>query len=133
MNELDCIDCNNIKEFSLNGMICDAKVVKVYDGDTITLIFKLFDNYYKWSCRLDGIDTPELKSKNTDEKNAAIKARDFLSEKILNKIVKVHCGNFDKYGRLLGTIFLNEMNINELMIEQGYGVGYDGGTKKKWC
>lgn len=126
--QLDNIDCSNIHVFSLDGMTFDAKVVDVYDGDTVTLVFKFY-NYYKWKCRLDGIDTPELKTGNN--KDEAIKARDYLRSIILNKIVKISCGTFDKYGRLLVKILYDNNDINNLMITHGYAKLYLGGTKEK--
>lgn len=67
-HELNLIDYTKIEKFSLNNMIFDAKVIKVYDGDTITVVFNYNNKYYKWNCRLNGIDTPEIKSNNEDEK-----------------------------------------------------------------
>lgn len=132
MDDLNCIDCSKVKKFSLNGINIDAKVVSVYDGDTITLVFKFSDKYYKWNCRLDGIDTPEIKSKNNEEKALAVKARDFLREMILGKIVNIDCGDFDKYGRLLVTVTYEKECINDLMIVKGYAKTYFGGTKEIW-
>ena len=81
-----------------------------------------------------GIDTPEIKTKNTYEKQLAVKARDFLRELILDKIVVIECLDFDKYGRLLGNLYIegNEMSISNMMIEKGFAKAYDGGTKSKW-
>ena len=132
MTEFEDIDFTAIKKFSLLGMTYNAKVISVYDGDTITAVFKFNGVYYKWNCRLNGIDTPEMKSKSTDEKNAAIKARDFLREKILGKVVKLECGDFDKYGRLLVNVFINDEKINDTIIQQGYAKQYFGGTKEDW-
>ena len=53
----------------------------------------------------------------------------------MNKVIEVHCGDFDKYGRVLGTIYVNEsdeQSINDLMIANGHGYAYDGGTKKSF-
>lgn len=132
VEELVKIDCNVVKKFSLDGMTFYAKVIGVYDGDTVTVVFKYKGEYSKWSCRLAGIDTPELKTKNEKEKKAATEARDFLRGHILGKIVKIECEDFDKYGRLLVTIFDEDasININELMINEGYAKAYDGGTKE---
>lgn len=132
MSELSCLDCSNIEVFSLDGLVMEAKVVKVYDGDSITVVFKYMDTYHKWLCRLNGIDSPEIKSSNPEEKQMAIKARDFLREKIFDKIIEISCGKFDKYGRLLCTVFIDDININDLMVEECHAVRYDGGTKKRW-
>jgi hypothetical protein len=76
---------------------------------------------YKWVIRMMGIDTPEMKTKNTYEKQLAIKARDFLRELILDKFIIIECLDFDKYGRLLANIYIegNAMSISNMMIEKG--------------
>ena len=123
-------------KFSLNGYKTFAKCVHVYDGDTIHVVFKMpnSNECYKWVIRLIGIDTPAMKTKNTYEKQLAIKVRDFLRDLILDKIIAVYCLDFDKYGRLLGEIYIedNEMSISNQLIEKGYAKSYDGGTKNKW-
>ena len=58
--------------------------------------------------------------------------RNKLREKILNKIVEIKCDEFDKYGRLLITIFYEKENINEWLVKNDYAFEYDGGTKKSW-
>ena len=88
----------------------------------------------KYKLRLYGLDTPELKPvKNVDNRNELIQsakdAKQALEEKILNKIISVTFFHEDKYGRLLGNIFLNGVNINLWMIESGYAVPYFGKTK----
>ena len=110
-----------------------GKVIKVYDGDSITIAAKPYDNYpaYRFSIRLNGIDTPELRTRNENEKKHGYIARDALSDKILNKIVVLKNVDSEKYGRLLADIYLDDENICEWMINQGYAVRYDGGTKVK--
>ena len=130
--DLQSIDITKIKEFSLNGHKCDARVVSVYDGDSIKVIFVYDQKIYKWTCRLDGIDTPEIKSKNINEKELAIKARDALRNKILEKIVKIECKDFDKYGRLLVDILFDGYHINKWMIDENYAKPYFGGKKEEW-
>ena len=124
------------KKFSLNGYKTFAKCVHAYDGDTIHVVFKMpnSNDCYKWVIRMMGIDTPEIKTKNKSEKQLAIKARDFLRELILDKIIIIECLDFDKYGRLLGNIFIegNEKSLSNMMIEKGFAKAYDGGTKSKW-
>jgi endonuclease YncB( thermonuclease family) len=129
ISELLLLDCKNVRKFSLQGLEFDARVVSVYDGDTITVIFKMnpYSEYYKWNCRLIGIDTPELKTGN--HKEEGIRARDFLREKILDKVVRIKCGDFDKYGRLLVQVFQDNVDINALMIDSGNAKAYFGGKK----
>tara|TARA_Y100000389_G_scaffold69001_1_gene65549 strand:- start:8229 stop:8648 length:420 start_codon:yes stop_codon:yes gene_type:complete len=126
----------NTKELSFEGRICKAKVVEVYDGDTVKIVFPLIEDdentLYKWNCRLINIDTPELRTRNIKEKNFGIIVRDNLREKILNKVVDIHCKDFDKYGRLLIEIFSENNSINEWLIDNSYAKKYDGGKKSKW-
>lgn len=120
--------------FSLNDVETLAKVVSVYDGDTVKLIFPLHSTMYKWNCRISGVDTPELRTKCELEKNFGYEVRDKLREKILNKIVKVRCGHFDKYGRLLVMLRCEneECTVNDWLINNNYALQYDGGTKQSW-
>ena len=116
--------------FSLKGEVKQGKVVKVYDGDTVHIVFPIFNNmYFKWNCRINRVDTPELRTKNKLEKEMGYKVRDKLREKILNRIVTVNCGDFDKYGRLLAEIEISGENISDWLIENEYAFKYDGGTK----
>ena len=102
-----------------------GKVIKVYDGDTITIAAPV----YRFSVRLNGIDTPEMKGGSVHEKELAIIARDALSAKVMGKIVNLRNTTLEKYGRLLSDVFLEDENINEWMISQKYAVAYDGGKK----
>ena len=118
--------------FSLNGFKTDAKVVKVYDGDTVHVVFSYFDKYYKWIGRIAHVDTPELRTKNEEEKKKGYEVRDKLRELILGKIVQLHCHEFDKYGRLLIDIETEGVKVDEWLISNGYAKKYEGGTKEKW-
>lgn len=127
-------DCTykNTDKFSFIGKIFEAKCVKVYDGDSITVVFKLFDEFKRFSVRMNGYDSPEIRSKNDTEKQWAIKSRDFLSDLILNKIIYLECNDYDKYGRILGVVKINNKNVNLIMLDKGYSRPYDGGYKKDW-
>lgn len=118
--------------FSLEGMKCQAYVYSVYDGDTVTLIIEFQEKEYKWKCRLSGIDTAELRTKNIKEKEYAYKVKEILSDKILNKIVDIECLKFDKYGRTLVKIYYDNICINDWLIENGYAKKYDGGHKEEF-
>ena len=108
-----------------------CKVIKVYDGDTITVAAKLHESFpvHRFSVRLSGIDTPEMRASNENEKKRAILAKKFLEEKILNQTVVLDNITTEKYGRLLATVFHNGIDINELMITNNYAVSYSGGKK----
>ena len=129
---------NKTPEFCLKDITVEAKCVDVYDGDTVKLVLNLPINskLYRWNCRIARVDTPELRTKNIKEKDFGYQVRNKLREKILNKIVKVTCGDFDKYGRLLVEIMIEEdeklNNISDWLIENEYAFSYNGGTKKIW-
>lgn len=118
--------------FSLKGYKTDAKVVKVYDGDTIHVVFHYFDKFYKWTCRISHVDTPELRTKDLEEKKKGYEARDKLRELIFEKTVQLTCQDFDKYGRLLVEIEIEGVKVDEWLIQNGYAKKYEGGTKEKW-
>lgn len=127
-------DIDDAPFFSLNGYSTPAKVVKVYDGDTIHVIFKYFDKYLKWRCRIAHIDTPELKTKNEEEKTKGHMVKDKVSELLLGKIVHIDCFDFDKYGRLLIEVKLPDSTkkLHEWLLENNYAHSYEGGTKQAW-
>ena len=111
---------NNIKQFSLSGKKYIGKCVDVYDGDTVKVVFAVdgMDDVYRWNCRINRVDTPEIRTKNKKEKEFAKVVRDKLREKILNKLVIVDCLDFDKYGRLLAEIYHSE----SLQLEKDHSI-----------
>jgi hypothetical protein len=116
--------------------ITSGHVIKVYDGDTITIASKMpYENspLFRFNVRLNGIDTPEIKSKNKNEKALAILARDSLSQLIMNKNVTLNNVKNEKYGRILADVYLDDLHINKWMIDKQFAVEYDGKTKKIWC
>lgn len=133
---MDWENINNAPSFSkcLIDKIVDAKIVSVYDGDTVKAIFPLNDVLYKWNCRLIRIDTPEIRTKCQIEKKHGYLVRNILRDKILNKVVKLKCGDLDKYGRLLVEILCDNetCNVNDWLIENNYAFAYDGGKKQSW-
>lgn len=124
----------DISYFSLDGYETKAKIVKVYDGDTVHAVFKMFDKYYKWNCRILHVDTPELRTKDLEEKKRGYECKEKLCALILDKIVLLNCSKFDKYGRLLVEITVPEtgVKIHEYLISEGLANKYEGKTKEKW-
>ena len=113
-----------------------GRVIKCYDADTITIASKLpYDEspMYRLSVRLNGIDTPEMKGKSVsdEEKEAAKLARDFVSNLVLNKYVKLENIESEKYGRILADVYIGDIHLNNLLLKERYAVKYDGGTKIK--
>ena len=112
------------------------------DGDTIDVIIDLgFDLYKKERVRVAGVDTPEKRTRNLEEKELGIDATNWLTEQLDSAIdgeddlvIRTEIdGGFGKYGRLLGWLYIGEdtESINERMIREGYAWEYDGGTKNK--
>ena len=113
-------------------------VIKVYDGDTITIASKLpypESPLYRFSVRLNGIDCPEIKGKDESEKECAKIAKQEMTGLILNKIVMLKNVETEKYGRILADVYIGDLHLNKHMIEKRLAVSYDGGTKvspKNW-
>jgi len=120
------------KFYTLNKFNTWAKIVHVYDGDTVHAVFTHPDSskIYKYKIRLAHIDTPELNSKNPKEVKKAKEAKKIVEEMIQDKIVYLELEGEDKYGRLLSNIYINNINLNEFLIEKDYAYRYEGGTKK---
>jgi micrococcal nuclease len=112
-------------------------LVEVIDGDTIDIEIDLgFDVFVKQRLRLQGIDSPESRTKNLVEKELGLKAKAWLSKKLKqsNLIVQtIKLDSSEKYGRMLGVIYKQgeEISINDQMINEGYAWPYDVGEKKK--
>tara|TARA_B100001094_G_scaffold232427_1_gene227279 strand:+ start:685 stop:1236 length:552 start_codon:yes stop_codon:yes gene_type:complete len=112
--------------------ITQGQVIKVYDGDTITIASKLpyaESPMYRWSVRLLGIDTPEMKSHDPKLKNLATHARDVLSDKILNKTVHLENVSTEKFGRILANVIFQGENMNQFMIDNKFAYEYTGARK----
>lgn len=109
-------------------------VVKVYDGDTITIISKIEKKQYKFRIRLSGIDTPEMKSKDKKELKIACLAQQWLETRILGKKIFIKVNGNDKYGRLLANIYDTKngnISLNQMLIDKRLAVPYNGGKKIK--
>ena len=115
---------------------------RVVDGDTIDVTIDLgFDLTKKERVRVAGIDTPEKRTRDLEEKALGIDATNWLKER-LDGVIKSSddlvirtelVGGMGKYGRLLGWLYIGDadLSLNEQMITEGYAWAYDGGTKQK--
>jgi len=119
-----------------------TEIVKVLDGDTIDVIIDLgFDLYKKERVRVAGVDTPEKRTRDLEEKALGLDATKWLKEKLEGAIsgdddlvIRTELvGGVGKYGRLLGWLYIGDadVSLNEAMITEGYAWAYDGGTKQK--
>ena len=112
------------------------------DGDTIDVTIDLgFDLYKKERVRVAGVDTPEKRTKDLEEKALGLDATNWMKEQLEGAIdgdddlvIRTELvGGMGKYGRLLGWLYIGdaELSLNEQMITEGYAWAYDGGTKQK--
>ena len=119
-----------------------TEINRVVDGDTIDVTIDLgFDLYKKERVRVAGVDTPEKRTRDLEEKALGIDATNWLKQKLEDTIdgeyeltIRTELkGGVGKYGRLLGWLYVGdeEVSLNEDMIEEGYAWAYDGGTKQK--
>ncbi len=150
---------NNVTKFTLNNLFIETRIIEIYDGDTCTCILPIYGHYFKFSIRLADIDTCEMKSKSNDNKQLALEARKrlccLISENLsdidlniskkdlirrLNSecyIIKIKCGEFDKYGRLLGWLYNGEatpetpveQSFNHILLSEKLAYKYEGKTK----
>ena len=104
----------------------NAKVIRVIDGDTVVLDIDLgFTIHWKSSCRLYGINTPELNSRDKDEKLKALEAKNFLIQELpVGSDVVINSKKLDKYGRPLVEIMNNNININQELLVLGLAQEY---------
>ena len=112
------------------------------DGDTIDVTIDLgFDLYKKERVRVAGVDTPEKRTRNLEEKALGLDATKWIKDKLEGAIngsdelsIRTELvGGVGKYGRLLGWLYIgdSDLSLNEQMIDEGYAWAYDGGTKQK--
>ncbi len=118
-------------------------VDKIVDGDTLDVTIDLgFDLSIQQRVRVAGVDTPEKRTRNKEEKALGIDATNWLTDKLKDAeedkqeiIIRTELdkGATGKYGRLLGWIYVGNVNVslNEQMIGEGFAWAYDGGTKQK--
>ena len=117
-----------------------TEINRVLDGDTIDVTIDLgFDLFKKERVRVAGVDTPEKRTRNLEEKALGLDATAWLKAKLEETIkgdeellIRTELkGGVGKYGRLLGWLYVGEsdVSLNEQMITEGYAHAYDGGTK----
>ena len=136
--ELRISDCKDAKEFVPTTLA--MKLHSIYDGDTARMTGKYGGGIYLFNCRMNGYDSPEMKPKKDvsgrDEiKKKAVEAKEYLRGlfKQNDDLVICSCDGYDKYGRLLVTVYgyKDGVNFNQAMIKNGHGYEYHGGTKEK--
>jgi micrococcal nuclease len=125
----------------------NAKILRIVDGDTIDVDIDLGFGVWihKERVRLEGIDTPESRTKDLEEKKFGLLSKEYVRGLLpVGSIVKLVCKSYDskgKFGRILGDIQLKETrmigreivehsSLVKTMIDNGYGVEYSGQSKE---
>lgn len=125
--------CDVAVPFSLEGRSVLGRVCRVIDGDSMHVSMPIDGHIWTFPIRIENIDCPEVRTKNTTEKELGYKAKDHVSELVGSDIICIKLGEFDKFGRLLGTVYTSEgVNIAESLIENGLARRYDGGKRLPW-
>ena len=108
------------------------EVVNVVDGDTIDIVIDLgFDLTKKERVRLAGIDAPESRTSNAEEKQFGLEAAEYLKSRLgSSSNLKVKTEKDGKFGRMLGYLYDEKGSLNEDMVARGYAWVYDGGTRE---
>jgi len=112
------------------------QVLRVVDGDTIDADIDLgFDISLTKRVRLSGVDTPESRTTDLKEKALGLEVKEWLKKKLDGKkniLIKTELpDSTEKYGRILGRLYVDDVCLNDRMIAEGYAWEYSGGTKKK--
>lgn len=109
-----------------------AKLDRIIDGDTVDANIDLgFDITIHKRIRLAGIDTPESRTRDLEEKKKGLASKQRLTELLGEGDFVLESKEVGKYGRVLGTLLVDDININETLVEEGFAVEYWGGKKKK--
>lgn len=121
-----------------------VKIIKIVDGDTVDVDIDLGFGVWlnKQRIRLYGIDAPESRTRDLDEKRYGLKAKEWLKERLSDgAILKTRLDKKGKYGRILGEFLVLEneghpqfeypVNVNEEMIAKHLAVSYHGQSKEQ--
>ena len=111
-----------------------CEVIKVVDGDTVDVNIDVgFSIFHKARVRMYGMDTPESRTRDLDEKARGLISKQFILDKVADAkeiVIKTQKDGKGKFGRVLGKIFIDGENINQSMIDQSLAVEYYGQSKE---
>jgi len=109
-----------------------VEVLRVVDGDTVDVRIDLgFNVWHKCRVRLMGINAAESRTRDKEEKARGLAAKAWLTELLdsAQSGVEMQSHGVGKYGRVLGTLFINDVDVNKMMVEEGHAEEYDGGKR----
>jgi len=110
-----------------------ATVIRVIDGDTLDAFIELgFDVKVKKRIRLMGLDTWESRTRDLEEKKKGLIAKQFTKDFLKEGTFTVRSHGLGKFGRLLGSIFVDKKCLNDELIKKGHAYAYFGGKKKSF-
>ena len=118
------------------GTVIVSKVISVYDGDTFRVDIDSLPPIVGKNIpiRLNGVDTPEIQGKCQYEKDLALKARDFVRNKLANaKEIKLTNLQRGKYFRVVSNVLLDGVSLEQDLLENELAYKYTGGKKSSWC
>lgn len=129
---VDTVEYSTSTPFVAN--ITTGRVVKVYDGDTITVATNVINDnvsetFYRFSVRIRGIDCPEIRTKNVTEKECAEIAKQTVMDAVYHKIVTLTNVSYDKYGRILADVSIGDISVSKMLLDKRLAISYDGGKK----
>ena len=106
------------------------EILRVVDGDTVDVRIDLgFNVWHKCRVRLMGINAPESRTRDKEEKKRGLAAKQWLIDKVEFRDVEMQSHGVGKYGRVLGTLFINDVDVNKMMVKEGHAEEYDGGAR----
>ena len=109
-----------------------VEILRVVDGDTVDVRMDLgFNVWHKCRVRLLGINAPESRTRDKEEKKRGLAAKQWLIDTLeqAGSDIEMQSHGVGKYGRVLGVLYINDVNINDLMVKEGHAEVYDGGKR----
>ena len=131
-----CIGVLSVQAAPEYATVTVSKVISVYDGDTFRVDIDSLPPIVGKNIpiRLNGVDTPEIRGKCEHEKDLAIKARDFVRNKLANaKEIKLNNLQRGKYFRVVANVMVDGVSLEQELLDKEFAYKYTGGKKSSWC
>ena len=131
-----CLGVLSVQAAPEYGTVTVSKVISVYDGDTFRVDIDSLPPIVGKNIpiRLNGVDTPEIRGKCEHEKDLAIKARDFVRNKLANaKEIKLNNLQRGKYFRVVANVMVDGVSLEQELLDKKFAYKYTGGKKSSWC
>jgi len=131
-----CLGAFIVQAATAYGTVTVSKVISVYDGDTFRVNIDSLPALVGKNIpiRLKGVDTPEIQGKCQYERNLALKARDFVRNKLANaKEIRLQELQRGKYFRIVADVIVDGMSLEKELLENELAYKYSGGKKSSWC